>query len=236
MWVMISLPEGAEGLECKNVRKRVFWTFAHVLLSFGIWYVMYWYAHWFENWLGFFNVVVSLVLAFVAECAHLGLELGVGLGVGAVMEFFNTKMEGFFGRIWVRGYNREYLAILYLSFASFLVLNPSYGQVHFLSVLTFAFFVVLGLLLFFKGIKMRADALIKFSDTHCFSDAGEIDTCITTELVTGAVYIVLAPALALAFAPWGYSWRMHIGLEALLLICGLIHLIIGLVARKKANS
>ena len=206
-----------------TVRKYVFWFVTHTAASYGIWYVMYGYAHWFKNWLGFFNVIFTLILAITVSAILCGVFIGVGMNV----PFFDTRTSTVAGGLWVRGYNREYLALLFLAFGGFLLLS---NDITLPSILMMLVFLPFGLHFFAVSVKNRAIALFKLRFEYDLIDTTDKNAMISTEWTTGTVYIPLALIFAYAFSAWGFKFSAYITFCGALLVCGLIHLFFGLIA------
>ena len=212
-----------------TVRKYVFWFVTHTAASYGVWYVMYGYAHWFKNWLGFFNVIFTLILAITVSAILCGVFVGVGMNV----PFFDTRTSSVAGGLWVRGYNREYLALLFLAFGGFLLLN---NDITLPSILMMLVFLPFGLHFFAVSVKNRAIALFKLRFEYDLIDTTDKNAMVSTEWTTGTVYIPLALILAYAFSAWGFKFSAYITFCGALLVCGLIHLFFGLIANGMSSE
>lgn len=219
----------------QTTRKHVFLIVVHLLSGFAVWYLMYGYAHWFKNWLGFFNVIASLVLSVILAVLLFGIAAMLST------EWSDTnideRMETFRGKFWVRGYNRSLLALLYIPFGVFM-LNQilSSGTVKLLDSIALLFFFIGGAYLVITSLVYRMRAFVTLANRPELIDYKEKSVMAKTEMVTGVIYIALTIALVIVFVATSTAWSFHIGLDATLLLSGLIHIIFGSLSKEKTKK
>ena len=223
--VVWCMPRYEDGI-ADTVRKRVFWIATHTSASFVAWYTMYGYALWFENWVGFFTVIVSLVFALILCAVIIFAFLGVGMSV----HFMDTKLQTFAGGAWLRAYNREYVAIFFLSFGAFMVVMQKFD---FLCLLVMAYFLVLGLYFLVVTIKNRYASLFMLANTETLVTRSERNIMISTESGTGLAYMIVAPAFALFFHLAGLPLFEHLVFDALVFLLGGVHFVFAFIAEKR---
>ena len=224
----------AETPLARTTRKHAFLIAVHLLASFGIWYLMYGYAHWFRNWLGFFNVVVSLVLSFVLAALLFGLS--AMLSTDWTNSTIDERMETLRGKFWVRGYNRNILAIIYIAFGVFMLNAADFSKVEFLSIIALLFLLLGGAYLVITSLIYRIRAFVTLANHPELINHQEKQIMTSTETITGVIYIAVTVALVIVFVATGTAWSIHIGLDAALLLSGIIHATFGTLSKNKMQK
>ena len=218
----------------QTIRQYVFFIVSHLLSSFVLWYLMYGYAHWFKNWLGFFNVIVTIPLSLVLAAVLYGLT--IWSATNWEEKFLVEKMETLRGKFWVRGYNRNLLATLYIPFGVFMLNATDFSKVEFLDIIALLFLLLGGAYLIVTSLIYRIRAFVTLDNRPELINYKEKQTMTSMETTTGFVCIGAVCILFIFFSATGMAWSIHIGLDITLLLSGAVHIILGAISKNKMQK
>ena len=216
--------------ECiRTVRKFVLVFTVFALTGYGIWYLMTWLSTIF---------VVRGILAFAASVViTYGIMMALFVPLLILVtywlpDFHDTRMESFHGKLWTRGYNRAMFAIPLLSFGLFVLLNKDMAE-NAIDTVVGLVLVLLGGALFVSSILNKYHAFVKNYESMQI-DADEVDKAAKTDLVTGIIYLAIGVASIVIFPKTGARMSAHIGLDVVLLLSGVLHIVSSVFANKKS--
>lgn len=218
----------------QTIRQYAFYIVSNLLSSFVLWYLMYGYAHWFKNWLGFFNVIVTIPLSLVLAAVLYGITIWIVTERSG--SFLVEQMETLRGKFWVRGYNRNLLATLYIPFGVFMLNATDFSKVEFLDIIALLFLLLGGAYLIVTSLIYRIRAFVTLDNRPELINYKEKQTMTSMETTTGFVCIGAVCILFIFFSATGMAWSVHIGLDITLLLSGAVHIILGAISKNKMQK